>query len=87
MVGPWVRVEHHDQPPVAAGVLGDLDHTRHIASLIVQHIEEDLTGHLRLVLQLNHLWAPVGLLWVVERDVLPFKVRDGLVLSPGCWIA
>ena len=87
MLRPWVGVQHHDQPPVAAGVLGDLDHARHVARLVVQDVEENLAGHLRLMLQLDHLRAPVCLLWVVERDVLPLEVRDGLVLSPGRWIA
>ena len=87
MVGARVRSEHHNESSVEASKLGHLDHGGHVAGLLVDDEEEDLTGDLGLVLQLDHLGHPVGLLWIVIRDVLAFEVGNGHVHAPGGGVA
>ena len=61
MILARVRSEHHNEPSVEASKLGHLNHGGHVAGLLIDHEEEDLTGDLGLVLQLYHLWNPVCL--------------------------
>ena len=83
MILTRVRSEHHDESSVEASKLSDLNHGGHVAGLLVDDKEEDLTGDLGLVFQLYHLWHPVGLLWIVECDLLTLEMWYGNILSPG----
>ena len=87
MIRARVGVQHHDELPVGARILTNLDHAGDVSCLLVDDEEEDLACHLRLVLQFDHFRYPVGLLRVVECDVLTLEMRDGDILSPGGWIA
>ena len=87
MVLARVRSEHHNESSVEASKLGHLNHGGHVAGLLVDDKEEDLTGDLGLVLQLDHLGHPVGLLWIVIRDVLAFEVGNGHIHPPGGRVA
>ena len=87
MVWARVGVENHDETPVGPSILADFDHACYISSLVIDYIEENLTGHFCLVLQLYHLWFPVCLLRVVESDALAFEMGYGNILPPSGWVA
>merc|ERR1711923_579730 len=87
MVRTRIRVQNNNQPTVRPCVLANLHHTGYISCLFINDVEKDLTCYFRLMLQLYHLWFPVGLLRIVECDALTFEVRNRYVLSPSGRVA